>query len=109
MREIKAIVRPGRLDDVLRALHALPHLPGATVSRVEGVGRIGDADAVEQAFGRMAMAKIEMVVPDERVDAVIAAIATAAHTGRSGDGKIFVVSVDDAIKVRSGERGVHAL
>lgn len=109
MREIKAICRPDRLERILEALHAIDGLPGVTVSRVEGVGRLRGEGETAVEFGRAQMAKLEIVVPAALVGRVIDAIEKAAKTGHSGDGKIFVTTVNEAVRIRSGERGSSAL
>ena len=109
MKEIKAIIRPDRLPGVLHALHAMPDLPGVTISTVRGVGRRSPPEAGEQAFDQVEMTKIEIVVSAAIADDVVRAIERAAHTGRVGDGKIFVISVEHAVKIRSGEHDVIAL
>jgi nitrogen regulatory protein P-II 1 len=109
MHEIKAIIRPDRLEAVVQGLHGIPGLPGVTVSRVEGVGRLRSAGPEDEGFGRTEMVKLEIVVSDALVGAVTEAIERAACTSRAGDGKIFVLSVEEAIQVRSGERGEAAL
>lgn len=109
MREIKAIIRPERLHDVLRALHETPRLPGVTVSYVRGFGRRYPRDNSGEEFAAVDMAKLEIVVPVEDAEAVVTAIERAAHTGNPGDGKIFTIPVDHAVRVRSGERDRGAL
>lgn len=110
MREIKAIVRADRLDRVVEALHTIPDLPGVTVSIVRGIGRRHTAGGpVATEFGEVPMAKLETVVPDEMVMKVVEAIQTAASTGRHGDGKIFVLPVEQAIRIRSGDAGAAVL
>ena len=109
MREIKAIIRHERVPDVFRALHQIPDLPGATLSVIQGFGRRVDMAAASPEYGETVMAKLEMVVPVAMVPAVTAAIQRSAHTGRPGDGKIFVIAVENAINVRSGVQGLDAL
>lgn len=109
MKEIKAIIRPDRLSVVLRALHAMPDLPGVTISTVRGSGRRVPANGVEDAFEDVEMVKLEVVVPAALALDIVSAIEQAAHTGRVGDGKIFVIPVEHAVKVRSGERDGSAL
>jgi len=107
MKEIKAIIRPFRLDDVLAALYGHPELPGVTVSYIRGFGKtVGRSDAGKQPvqYGTVEMVKLECVVDDENVDTVIALIQQAAHTGLVGDGKIFVHALELAVKIRTGER-----
>jgi nitrogen regulatory protein P-II 1 len=109
MREIKAIIRRERLAGVLGALHERPDLPGVTISYVDGVGRTpgGNADSIE--FGEVQMAKLETVVSSDLAEWVVDTITKAAFTGRAGDGKIFVIRVEQAIKIRSGDRGPGVL
>ena len=108
MREIKAIIRRERVSDVVRALHERSDLPGVTISFVQGVGRkLGSADPAE--FGEVDMAKLETVVSSELAPWVVDTIKRAAFTGRAGDGKIFVIHVDQAVQIRSGEEGPRVL
>ena len=109
MREIKAIIRPDRLSVVLHALRAMPDLPGVTISTVRGLGRRYPPEGAEQAFDEVEMTKLEIVVAAAIAHDVVRAIERAAHTGRVGDGKIFTISVEHAVKIRSGEQGVSAL
>jgi|KBSMisStaDraftv2_1062788.scaffolds.fasta_scaffold3802611_1 nitrogen regulatory protein PII len=110
MYEIKAIVRLDRQEEVIAALHAVPDLPGLTVSVVEGVGRRQAHESIESdAYGRTAMAKIEIVVAEDRLTQVLDAVSHGAHTGGRGDGKVFVSRVDQAILLRTGETGPPAV
>jgi nitrogen regulatory protein P-II 1 len=110
MYEIKAVVRAERLEDIVRALHAIPGLPGVTVSIVRGIGRRQDSQKGNgPEYGDVAMAKLETVVPDELVDRVIATVRQVGHTGRAGDGKIFVSDVRRAINIRDDGEGVEIL
>ena len=110
MHEIKAIIRPERLQDVIHALREIPDLPGVTVSVVQGYGRRRSSeDGRDAEFGETEMAKLETVVPPELLARVIEKIQGVAHTGGAGDGKIFIVEVQQAIKIRSQERGTQAL
>jgi nitrogen regulatory protein P-II 1 len=105
MKEIKAIIRPHRLDAVLDALHAHPELPGVTVSHVRGFGRtVGRTtrDSTPVQFGTAEMVKLECVLNNEDIESVAALIQRAAHTGNAGDGKIFVYDINRAVKIRSG-------
>ena len=108
MHEIKAIIRRDRVANVVGALHDRPDLPGVTISYVEGVGRRGDSAAPAQ-FGEVQMAKLETVVSTELVPWVVDTIKNAAFTGRVGDGKIFVIRVEQAVQIRSGEEGPKVL
>lgn len=113
MKEIKALIQPFMLEHVCDALQAIEGLPGLTVSQVMGWGKTRAAEAKDKvqdgghAFARKT--KVEIVVPDELVDRVVEAIATAARTGNIGDGKIFVHDLVDAVKIRTGERGPAAI
>ncbi len=108
MREIKAIIRRERVPDVIGALHERPDLPGVTISYVDGVGRRpGGAGPAE--FGEVQMAKLETVVSAELAEWVVDTIQGAAFTGRPGDGKIFVIRVEQAVQIRSGEKGPKVL
>lgn len=108
MREIKAIIRRERVSDVVAALHERPDLPGVTISLVEGVGR-RPATAGAAEFGEVQMAKVETVVSAELTDWVVDTIKRAAFTGRAGDGKIFVIRVEQAVQIRSGQEGPEVL
>src|SRR5215203_4491263 len=109
MKEIKAIIRPDRLPVVLRALHAIADLPGVTISTVRGFGRRHPPEGVEHAFDDVEMTKLEIVVSAAIAQTVVRAIEEAAHTGRVGDGKIFVIPVEHAVKIRSGDQDGSAL
>lgn len=111
MFEIKAVIRRERLEETLRALHGMEHVPGVTVSVVKGYGRTQRERPESSAdeYGEVDLSKLELVVPETLVEPVTAAIEHAAHTGRAGDGKIFVIPVAEAITIRSGERGPGAL
>ena len=108
MREIKAIIRPERVPSVLQALHTMPDLPGVTVSTVRGFGR-RYPPGPERSFDEVEMTKLEIVVRASLVSSVCQLIERSAHTGRIGDGKIFVIPVEGAIGIRSGERDADAL
>jgi nitrogen regulatory protein P-II 1 len=113
MKEIKAIVQPAMLSGVIRALKEMADLPGVTVSEVKGFGKSRAADAtekiVEDAIEYSTKVKLEIVVPDSRVEDVVQAICSNASTGHAGDGKIFVTTVDDVVKIRTGQRGEQAI
>ncbi|MBP8272802.1 MAG: P-II family nitrogen regulator [Acidobacteria bacterium] len=106
MFEVKAIVRVDRQTEVIAALHEIPGLPGLTLSLVEGIGR---RHPMQQDFGRVVMAKLEIVLTDEHLTQVVDALKRSAHTGRPGDGKVFVRRVDQVIRLQTGETGLDAL
>lgn len=109
MKEIKAIIQPFLLSKVVEALKEIEGLPGVTVSDVHGFGRaraVGSRDTVQDgAVEYVKKAKLEIVVTDDLADTVVETIRTKAHTGNPGDGKIFVYTVDDVVRIRTGERG----
>ncbi len=113
MKEIKAIIRPECLDAVCEALLQIEDLPGMTISKVMGWGKARARSAASpvpvgaHAFARKT--QVELVVPSAMAEAVVQAIAGAARTDCYGDGKIFVIDVVDAVKIRTGQRGPGAL
>ncbi len=112
MKEIKAIIQPFLADHVITALREMPELPGVTVSEVKGFGRgraLGTSSSsdADEIFG-VKKIKLEIVVSDELVESVVQLIAKHAHTGNPGDGKIFISTVDDTVKVRTGEHITEA-
>lgn len=114
MKEVKAIIRPFLLSKVVEALKQIEGLPGLTVDRdVRGFGKnpIGhDRDKIiDDLVEYIPKAKLEVVVPDELVEKVVETIQRHAHTGNPGDGKIFVIPVEEIVKIRTGERGEKAL
>lgn len=111
MREIKAIIRPERLSDVVQALRQIPDMPGVTVSVVQGFGRGGSQQETRgiDPLGVAQFAKVETVVPARLVKEVLDAIRRAAQTGRPGDGKVFVIPVEHAMRVSSGEEDEEAI
>ncbi|MBI4442707.1 MAG: P-II family nitrogen regulator [Acidobacteria bacterium] len=113
MKEIKAIVQPFRLSKIVSALEQIPALPGITVFDVRGFGRqrgINAPNAVaDESILYAKKVQLEIVVPDNLVEQVIRTICENAHTGNPGDGKIFVRSLDEAIRIRTGERGEQAI
>jgi nitrogen regulatory protein P-II 1 len=112
MKEIKAIIQPFRAEEVITALHTVPGLPGVTVSEVRGYGKVSPDNDLRkedaEVFGSKKI-KLEIVVPDELVEKVKKVISTLAHTGNPGDGKLFISTVDDVVKVRTGEHGESAI
>ncbi len=113
MKEIKAIIQPFMLSHVIDALKQMDGLPGVTVSEVKGFGRSRAVDAddkvVEGEVDYSKKAKLEIVVPDHLAEEVIRIIQKKAHTGNPGDGKIFILSVQDVVKIRNGGRGEAAV
>lgn len=112
MRKIEAIIKPFRLDDVKEALNSIG-IQGMTVTSVEGFGRQrGHKEyyrGAEYEVVFVPKVKIEIVVPDSLVDLAITEIVEKARTGNIGDGKIFLYSIEDAIRIRTGESGESAL
>ena len=112
MKKIEAIVKPFKLDEVKEALQAVG-IQGMTVSEVKGFGRQkGHTElyrGAEYVVDFLPKLKIEIVASDELAEKVVHAIADAANTGKIGDGKIFVLDVADAVRIRTGERGDAAL
>ena len=112
MKRIEAIVRPFQLEDAKKALSEID-VHGMTVTEVRGFGRqkgrselYRGAEYVVEFLPKM---KLEVMVPDDMVEQVVGALADSTRTGRIGDGKIFVLPVSDAIRIRTGERGGPAL
>ncbi|MFP6639815.1 MAG: P-II family nitrogen regulator [Myxococcota bacterium] len=112
MKKIEAVVKPFKLDDVKEALREIG-LQGLTVTEVKGFGRQrGHTElyrGAEYMVDFLPKVKLEIVVSDDRVEAVIGAISSAACTDRIGDGKIFVLPIAETIRIRTGERGEDAL
>ena len=112
MKLIQAIIKPFKLDDVREALTEIG-VTGMTATEVKGFGRqkghtelYRGADYVVDFLPKV---KLELVVKADQVDAAIEAIQRAAHTGKIGDGKIFVMPVEQSIRIRTGEQGQDAL
>ena len=112
MKLVKAIIKPFKLDDVREALSVIGVM-GITVSEVKGFGRQkGHTElyrGAEYVVDFIPKVKVETVVDDNLVEGVIEAISKAANTGKIGDGKIFVLNVEQAIRIRTGESGSEAL
>jgi len=112
MRKIEAIIKPFKLDEVKEALHGVG-IQGMTVTEVKGFGRQkGHTElyrGAEYVVDFLPKIKLEIVVTDELADKAVQAIVEAANTGRIGDGKIFVLPLDEAIRIRTGERGSNAV
>jgi len=112
MKKIEAIIKPFKLDEVKEALHDVG-LQGITVLEAKGFGRQkGHTElyrGAEYVVDFLPKVKIEVVVDDAMLERAVEAIQQAAHTGRIGDGKIFITPVEEAIRVRTGERGNDAI
>ena len=112
MKKIEAIIKPFKLDEVKEALSAI-ELVGMTVSEVRGFGRQkGHTElyrGAEYTVDFLPKVKVEIVVPDAKCDQVVDTIQAAAKTGRIGDGKIFILPCEEAVRIRTGERGEAAI
>ena len=112
MKKIEVIIKPFKLDEVKEALHDVG-VSGITVTEARGFGRQkGHTElyrGAEYVIDFLPKVKVEVVVEDTLVDNVVEAIENAARTGRIGDGKIFVIDVEQAIRIRTGDRGADAI
>ena len=112
MKKVEAIIQPHKLDDVKEALIAIG-IDGLTITEVRGHGRQKGHKEVyrgmEYEIDLLPKIKLETVITDDRLDEVTNAIATAARSGKIGDGKIFVYEVAEAIRIRNDDRGEAAL
>ena len=112
MKKIEAIIKPFKLDEVKEAL-TTAGIVGMTVSEVRGFGRQKGYTEMyrggEYTIDFLPKMKIEVVVPNERAEAVVAIIVAAAKTGSIGDGKVFVLPLEDTIRIRTGEHGESAI
>ena len=112
MKKIEAIIKPFKLDEVKEALQEVG-VQGITVTEAKGFGRQkGHTElyrGAEYVVDFLPKVKIEIVINDDRQQAAIEAVQKAARTGRIGDGKIFVASIEEAIRIRTGERGDAAV
>jgi nitrogen regulatory protein P-II 1 len=113
MKEIKAIFRPSRLLEVTEELQKVEGLPGVTVSEIKGFGKSRAKNAHDKVMYEMVefipRIQLEVVVHDAMVNEVVDIIQKFSHTGNTGDGKIFVSTVDEIVKIRTNERGKDAL
>lgn len=113
MKEIKAIIRPFKLLEVTEELHKIDGLPGVTVSEIKGFGRSRARNAKDKLVYEMVemipRIKLEVVVLDDMADEVVNVIQKVAHTGNTGDGKIFVINVEEIVKIRTNERAEDAI
>jgi nitrogen regulatory protein P-II 1 len=112
MKKIEAIIKPFKLDEVKEALQEVG-LQGITVTEAKGFGRQkGHTElyrGAEYVVDFLPKVKVEVVLDDAMLERAIEAIQQAAHTGRIGDGKIFIITIDEAIRIRTGERGNEAV
>jgi len=112
MKKIEAIIKPFKLDEVREALSGIG-VNGLTVTEVKGFGRQkGHTElyrGAEYVVDFLPKIKLELIVPDEMLDNVIEAIMQVARTGKIGDGKIFVTTVEQVIRIRTGETGESAI
>jgi nitrogen regulatory protein P-II 1 len=112
MKLIEAIIKPFKLDEVKDALNEIG-IEGITVSEVKGFGRQkGHTElyrGAEYVVDFIPKVKLEIAVADEMVAKVVETIENTAKTGRIGDGKIFILSLDEAVRIRTGEKGVEAI
>ena len=112
MKKIEAIIKPFKLEEVKDALGEVG-IEGMTVSEVKGFGRQKGHTEIyrgsEYTVDFLPKIKIELVLPDSRVEAAVAAIVASAKTGKIGDGKIFVTPIDEAIRIRTEEKGEQAV
>ena len=112
MKKIEAIIKPFKLDEVKEALHDVG-VKGLTVTEAKGFGRQkGHTElyrGAEYVVDFLPKVKIEVVIEDNLVETAVEAIQQAAHTGRIGDGKIFVSSIEEVLRIRTGEKGAEAI
>lgn len=112
MKKVEAIIKPFKLDDVKEALNEIG-IQGMTITEVKGYGRQKGHKEIyrgaEYVVDFVPKIKIEIIVSKDRADEVVQTICNAANTGKIGDGKIFVLPVDQVIRVRTGEKGTEAL
>jgi len=112
MKKVEAIIKPFKLDEVKDALGEIG-VQGMTVTEVKGFGRTGGKREVYRGSAYVVdfvpKVKVEVVCPDDLVTALIEAVEKAAQTGRIGDGKIFVSPIEEAVRIRTGERGEDAI
>ena len=112
MKKVEAIIKPFKLDEVKEALSEVG-ITGMTISEVKGFGRQkGHTElyrGAEYVVDFIPKIKVELVLPDELVEKAVETIVNAARTGRIGDGKVFIYPVEDAVRIRTGEKGESAL
>jgi nitrogen regulatory protein P-II 1 len=112
MKKLEVIIKPGKLDAVKKAIEKAGYM-GVTISQVEGHGtqkgltqKSGDGSYRLELLPKI---RVEIVIPDSQLEAIVEAVSVAARTGQPGDGKIFVSDVKDVIRIRTGERGEKAI
>jgi nitrogen regulatory protein P-II 1 len=112
MKKIEAVIKPFKLDEVKEALQEIG-VQGITVTEAKGFGRQkGHTElyrGAEYVVDFLPKVKIEIIVPEDRVEPAVDAILKAARTGRIGDGKIFILNVEEVIRIRTGETGADAI
>jgi nitrogen regulatory protein P-II 1 len=112
MKKIEAIIKPFRLEEVKEALSGLG-IEGMTVTEVKGFGRQKGHTEIyrgsEYTVDFLPKIKVEVVLPDERVKEAVEAIIKGAKTGKIGDGKVFITTIDNAVRIRTGETGDQAV
>jgi nitrogen regulatory protein P-II 1 len=112
MKKIEAIIKPFKLDEVKEALHEVG-VSGITVTEAKGFGRQkGHTElyrGAEYVVDFLPKVKIELIIEDEMVEKAVEAIRSSAHTGRIGDGKIFISAIEGAVRIRTGERDSDAI
>jgi nitrogen regulatory protein P-II 1 len=112
MKKVEAIIKPFKLDEVKESLSAIG-VQGLTVSEIKGFGRQkGHTElyrGAEYVVDFLPKVKLEIIAADEKVAEIVGAIEKSAKTGRIGDGKIFVLPIDEVIRIRTGERGTDAI
>ena len=112
MKKIEAIIKPFRLNEVKDALHEIG-VQGMTVSEVKGFGRQKGHTEIyrgsEYTVDFLPKVKIEIVLSDEQINAAVEAIIKAARTGKIGDGKVFISGIEEAVRIRTDERGEKAV
>ncbi|HXT10640.1 MAG TPA: P-II family nitrogen regulator [Candidatus Angelobacter sp.] len=112
MKKIEAIIKPFKLEEVKDALAEIG-VEGMTISEVKGFGRQKGHTEIyrgsEYTVDFLPKIKLEIVIPDGRIDAAVAAIVKAAKTGKIGDGKVFISKIDEAVRIRTDEKGDQAV
>ncbi len=112
MKQIEAIIKPFKLDEVKEALTKVG-IQGMTITEVKGFGRQkGHTElyrGAEYTVDFLPKVKIQILVPDDKVAQVVETVVKTAHTGKIGDGKIFVIPVEEVIRIRTGEKGPDAI